>query len=135
MKTTTLKQATKSTVITKKQPAKKSATVATTKESKESARVEALESAKSAKKAKAQDDKTFYAMQAIVALVKSGCEQVSYKSNKSGSVLWVKINNREEIDALGNAVISNIFKAAGLFNQKCESFTLCKTGTKCLWIK
>lgn len=103
---------------------------------KKTSKDKALKASKAAKKAPTVNKANVEAMKAIAALVDSGCDQVTAKVNKTGSVMWVKILKREELDALGKAVISNIQKATKTFgkNASCNSFTLASSGYKCLHI-
>ena len=100
---------------------------------KEEAKDLALKTSKAAKKSVKKDEANVMAMTAIRALVESGSKAVTFKENKTGSVMWVQIHKTET--GLENAVISNIRKAAALFKQSCNSFTLAYSGYKCLHIK
>lgn len=104
----------------------------------ETVKAETLKFSKASKKAAKEqkvDEANKLAMIAIRGLVEAGSKAVTFKENKTGSVMWVQIHKVE--NGLDNAVISNIKKAAAVFGKgaSCNSFTLAYSGYKCLHIK
>ena len=93
-------------------------------------------SAKAKKKDTPKHQANLLAMAAIRGLVKSGSKAVTFKENKSGSVMWVKFHKVEK-SGFENAVLANIMKAAKCLgkNYTASSVTLCASGSVCVWSK
>ena len=91
-------------------------------------------SSKAKKKDTPKHEANLLAMTAIRGLVKQGSTAVSYKENKTGSVMWVKFKEKPT-NGFENAVLSNVQKAARALgkNYTPTSVTLCASGSVCVW--